>query len=29
MIRLWIACIFRAKNKVSVNDDPVNEAGRR
>ena len=23
MIRLWIACIFRAKNRASVNDDPL------
>jgi hypothetical protein len=23
MIRLWIACIFRAKNNASVNDDPL------
>ncbi len=22
-LRLWIACIFRAKNKASVNDDPL------
>jgi hypothetical protein len=23
MIRLWIACIFRAKNRASVNDDAL------
>ena len=23
MIRLWIACIFPAKNRASVNDDPL------